>query len=40
MNSAIEIRPGAAVGLAYRLEINEYNGAESLQLNCQHLSVR
>jgi single-stranded-DNA-specific exonuclease len=39
-NSAIEVRPGATVGLAYRLEINEYNGTESVQLNCQHLSVR
>ena len=25
---AVQIRPGAAVELAYRLEINEYNGAE------------
>jgi single-stranded-DNA-specific exonuclease len=39
-NPAAEIRPGAALGLAYRLEINEYNGTESVQLNCQHLSVR
>jgi single-stranded-DNA-specific exonuclease len=37
---AVQIRPGAAVELAYRLEINEYNGAESVQLNCQHLDVR
>jgi single-stranded-DNA-specific exonuclease len=37
---ATQIRPGAAVELAYRLEINEYNGAESVQLNCQHLDVR
>jgi single-stranded-DNA-specific exonuclease len=37
---AAPIRPGAAVELAYRLEINEYNGAESVQLNCQHLGVR
>jgi single-stranded-DNA-specific exonuclease len=37
---ATQIRPGAAVELAYRLEINEYNGAESVQLNCQHLGVR
>jgi single-stranded-DNA-specific exonuclease len=36
----ILVRPGAAVGLAYRLEINEYNGSESVQLNCQHLCVR
>jgi hypothetical protein len=25
------------VRLAYRLEVNEYNGMERLQLNCQHL---
>jgi single-stranded-DNA-specific exonuclease len=37
---ATQIRPGAALELAYRLEINEYNGAESVQLNCQHLGVR
>ena len=37
---AAPIRQGAAVELAYRLEINEYNGAESVQLNCQHLGVR
>jgi single-stranded-DNA-specific exonuclease len=37
---AIQIRAGAAVELAYRLEINEWNGAESVQLNCQHLDVR
>ena len=37
---AVQIRPGAAVELAYRLEINEYNGAESVQLNCQHLDMR
>ena len=40
LHPAMEIRPGTAVGLAYRLEINEYNGNESVQLNCQHLSVR
>jgi single-stranded-DNA-specific exonuclease len=40
MSPAIELRPGAAVELAYRLEINEYNGAESVQLNCRHLGVR
>jgi single-stranded-DNA-specific exonuclease len=38
--SSAQIRPGAEVALAYRLEINEYNGAESVQLNCQHLGVR
>jgi single-stranded-DNA-specific exonuclease len=40
MSPATQLRPGAAVELAYRLEINEYNGAESVQLNCQHLGVR
>jgi single-stranded-DNA-specific exonuclease len=29
--------PGAALELAYRLEINEYRGSERTQLNCQHL---
>jgi single-stranded-DNA-specific exonuclease len=33
------LRPGAAVRLAYRLEVNEYNGAERVQLNCQHLKL-
>jgi single-stranded-DNA-specific exonuclease len=37
---AIEIRPGAAVDLAYRLEVNDYNGGQSVQLNCQHLAAR
>ena len=37
---AVDIRPGASIGLAYRLEINEYNGTESVQLNCQHLCAR
>jgi hypothetical protein len=31
---------GASIDLAYRLEINEYNGTESVQLNCQHLALR
>jgi single-stranded-DNA-specific exonuclease len=31
---------GARVDLAYRLEVNEYHGAEQVQLNCQHLQVR
>lgn len=35
----VQLRPGTAVELAYRLEINEYQGAESVQLNCQHLGV-
>jgi single-stranded-DNA-specific exonuclease len=34
------IRSGADVRLAYRLELNEYNGAERVQLNCQHLQPR
>jgi single-stranded-DNA-specific exonuclease len=33
------LRPGAKVRLAYRLEVNDYNGAERVQLNCQHLST-
>ena len=36
----VQIAPGAAVELAYRLEINEWNGTESVQLNCQHLGMR
>jgi single-stranded-DNA-specific exonuclease len=31
------LKPGAALQLAYRLEINEYRGNERMQLNCQHL---
>jgi single-stranded-DNA-specific exonuclease len=34
------LRAGAMVELAYRLEVNEYNGAEQVQLNCQHLKLR
>jgi single-stranded-DNA-specific exonuclease len=30
------LRSGARVQLAYRLEVNEYRGVESVQLNCQH----
>jgi single-stranded-DNA-specific exonuclease len=40
VGAATHIQPGAAVELAYRLEINEYNGTESVQLNCQHLGLR
>jgi hypothetical protein len=29
--------PGKQVRVAYRLEVNEYRGVESVQLNCQHL---
>ncbi len=31
--------PGARVAAAYRLEVNEFNGSERLQLNCQHLGT-
>jgi single-stranded-DNA-specific exonuclease len=34
------LRPGAAVELAYRLEVNEYGGGEQVRLNCQHLKAR
>jgi single-stranded-DNA-specific exonuclease len=34
------LRAGATVELAYRLEVNEYGGAEQVQLNCQHLKLR
>jgi len=30
---------GATVELAYRLDVNEYGGAEQVQLNCQHLKL-
>jgi single-stranded-DNA-specific exonuclease len=30
---------GAAIQLAYRLEINEYRGDKRVQLNCQHLKL-
>jgi single-stranded-DNA-specific exonuclease len=33
------LRPGTAVQVAYRLEVNEFRGAESVQLNCQHLKA-
>jgi len=33
------LRPGARVRLAYRLEVNDYNGTERVQLNCQHLKL-
>jgi single-stranded-DNA-specific exonuclease len=32
-----QLRPGERVRIAYRLEVNEYRGAERVQLNCQHL---
>ncbi|MGC1522529.1 MAG: DHHA1 domain-containing protein, partial [Steroidobacteraceae bacterium] len=34
-----QLRTGARIRLAYRLEINEYRGSESVQLNCQHLAL-
>ena len=34
-----QLRAGARIRLAYRLEINEYRGNESVQLNCQHLAL-
>jgi single-stranded-DNA-specific exonuclease len=34
-----QLRAGVRLRLAYRLEINEYRGSESVQLNCQHLAL-
>ncbi len=34
-----ELRGGARIELAYRLEVNEYRGLERLQMNCQHLRI-
>ena len=34
-----QLRGGARVQLAYRLEINEYRGLERVQLNCQHMRL-
>jgi single-stranded-DNA-specific exonuclease len=33
------VRPGKRLRVAYRLEVNDYRGAESVQLNCQHLRL-
>jgi single-stranded-DNA-specific exonuclease len=33
------VRPGRRVQVAYRLEVNDYGGVESVQLNCQHLKL-
>ena len=33
------VAEGAAVQIAYRLEINEYRGSARVQLNCQHLAL-
>jgi single-stranded-DNA-specific exonuclease len=32
------VRSGAGIELAYRLEVNDYRGVERVQLNCQHLA--
>jgi single-stranded-DNA-specific exonuclease len=34
-----QVRSGARIQLAYRLEINEYRGNESMQLNCQQVAA-
>ncbi len=34
------LRAGVEVKLAYRLEVNEWNGAERVQLNCLHMRLR
>jgi single-stranded-DNA-specific exonuclease len=34
----VAMGPGKQVRVAYRLEVNEYRGVESVQLNCQHLA--
>lgn len=33
-----ELKVGARLEIAYRLEVNEYRGVSRLQLNCQHLA--
>jgi single-stranded-DNA-specific exonuclease len=33
-----DLRIGASLEIAYRLEVNEYRGTSRLQLNCQHLA--
>jgi single-stranded-DNA-specific exonuclease len=33
----VAMGPGKQLRVAYRLEVNEYRGVESVQLNCQHL---
>jgi hypothetical protein len=30
---------GASIHVAYRLEVNEFRGAERVQLNCQHVRL-
>jgi single-stranded-DNA-specific exonuclease len=34
-----QVRRGACIRLAYRLEVNDYGGGERLQLNCQHFTL-
>ncbi len=34
-----QIRDGARLQVAYRLEINEYRGSERVQLNCEHVAI-
>jgi len=34
-----QLRSGAKIQAAYRLEVNEYRGVERVQLNCQHFSI-
>lgn len=34
-----QLRGGARIELAYRLEINEFRGFERVQLNCQHMRL-
>jgi single-stranded-DNA-specific exonuclease len=34
-----EVRSGARIRLAYRLEVNDYRGVERVQLNCQHFKL-
>lgn len=36
---AASVRRGQRLRVAYRLEVNDYRGAESVQLNCQHLKA-
>jgi single-stranded-DNA-specific exonuclease len=33
-----QLRSGAQIQLAYRLDVNEYRGVERVQLNCQHFT--
>jgi single-stranded-DNA-specific exonuclease len=33
-----QVRSGALIQVAYRLEVNDYRGIERIQLNCQHLA--